>query len=294
MMNDLEKFDEAMKKLNDDYNNSQKKLIEQTQLFMSKVSESINKINIPIIELPSYNLDLSYFKEYFENIKKVLNNTLHDIGETLVDEIIPNIEKWSMYGWIISDIKPLKQNVFYKEPESQEDADEIMNNYITEEFISEMFKTLNEIMKNKNKYLENDTIEEAIFCFNNEKYISCINTLMPLFDTELVKFQMMYNEPNKKIGYGGTKKLKKYVEQYSNDFSIEFYFLSISVYNYLTKVLYKNTNDFNIKQDNLNRNISLHGMRNKKYTRLDCIKLFNAYINYIIFIKYCYEQCLEN
>lgn len=26
MMNDLEKFDEAMKKLNDDYNNSQKKI----------------------------------------------------------------------------------------------------------------------------------------------------------------------------------------------------------------------------------------------------------------------------
>ena len=213
----------------------------------------IKNINTSFLEATSayllnYQLTIS---DTIESIKKSILFNITPVVEYIrasfpfnnLEDAFSCIELWSKYGWVISDFGNLNFNIFSKKPKNQDDADKIILDCLTPNFIDEV-----------------------------------LSVLLPLFDAELINVQIKKdNNCNKKIGNGGVQKIEKYL--LNKSVPVINYFLQISVYHYL-KELYKKTDNFNTNQYNINRNMILHGVSNRMYTELDCIKLFNAYTVY--------------
>ena len=248
----------------------------------------IKNINTSFLEATSayllnYQLTIS---DTIESIKKSILFNITPVVEYIrasfpfnnLEDAFSCIELWSKYGWVISDFGNLNFNIFSKKPKNQDDADKIILDCLTPNFIDEVLSELFNFLDEKEEAYTFSILEEAIFCFKNEKYMACVSTLLPLFDAELINVQIKKdNNCNKKIGNGGVQKIEKYL--LNKSVPVINYFLQISVYHYL-KELYKKTDNFNTNQYNINRNMILHGVSNRMYTELDCIKLFNAYTVY--------------
>lgn len=250
------------------------------------------------------NINTSLLKstgEYLLSYQSTLSDTIERLKQSILFNITPIveyirtnfpfnnledalscIELWSKYGWVMSDFGDINFSIFSKKPESQNEADKIILDYLTPNFIDEVFSELFSFLDEKEETYTFTILEEAIFCYKNQKYMACVSTLLPLFDTELINVQIKNdNNCNKKIGNSGVTKIEKYL--LNKSVPIINYFLQLSVYHYL-KELYKQTDNFNTNQYNINRNMVLHGVSNRMYTKLDCIKLFNAYTVYKLVI----------
>lgn len=250
-------------------------------------SQMIKPIILPKTEpfkivLPQF--DFSYMRVFLESVNKQLEGVARvaevwraEFDEAVIRERKDNISQWAKFGWVISDIGGLSFSHFYEKVESQETADELMSKYVDGEFVDELCDDLRGLKKKDNEYQEYTGLEESIFCFQHKKYISCINTLLPLFDTELIRHQLRKEEGVRaQVGAKAAQKLKKHFETDNDDFAVLTNYLSTGVISYL-ELIFEDAKNFTIPQTHINRNLPLHGMNKKAYSELDCLKLFNAY-----------------
>ena len=283
---DFDAFENVRKIINESLESYRKSLREITN---SIVLPNFNMIKIgtfkTTVSLKSLSDGIMETIKPFQNIARELAK---EFSEDAVKEKVNNIILWAKFGWVISDIGELSFANFFGAIESQQEADQIIGEHINKVVINQLFNDLRKLNKGKNEYQEYDGLQEAIFCYRNKKYISCINTLLPLFDSELIKLQMnKAASERKKVGRGATDKLQSYFKCMEDDAGLMSHFLYAGVVSYLG-VLYENTNDFTLQQTNVNRNYPLHGLNTKVYKETDCLKMFNAYKALLILIEMFY------
>lgn len=283
---DFDAFDYTRKKINES--------LESYRNSLREITDSIVLPNLNMIKIETLKISVSLKSltdgiiESLKPFQDISRELTKEFSEEAVKEKVNNIICWAKYGWVITDIGVLSFTIFFDVIESQQEADQTIGEYINKEDVNGLFNDLRKLSKGKNEYQEYESLNEAIFCYRHKKYISCINTLLPLFDNELIKLQM-YKAANqrKKVGKGATEKLQSYFKCIEHDSGLMSHFLYAGVISYL-EMLYENTNDFTIQQTNVNRNYPLHGINTKVYTEIDCLKMFIAYKALLILIEMFY------
>lgn len=189
-----------------------------------------------------------------------------------VEERNENHKKWAGYGWTI--INNASFDFFYVEVNSQEDADEKCLSIITDESINDMFNYILENIKQKDKFIE------AIKCFENKCYLATAMIITSLIERNLTELPMESPDTEKPKGKNIINKFK---EQFNLDeISIIQYFYFNNFFEYI-KILFERGDDFKEQRYNVNRNFLMHGWRDVETTKTDCIKLFLALYNLLLY-----------
>lgn len=208
----------------------------------------------------------AFFTQLPETIKKGLEpKEFNDNQKT----VIANYKKWGKYGWSILPNMPIKDNIFYKDVYSVEEADSLALPYITEDVLNRLFENLDKIESIKKNYLK-----EAIFCYKERQYLACSMLLFAMIDYYFINKQT----GNIKVGLRGIDTKYKVLEDK------QMFFLYINLYNIFASLskYFGNADNFKKSFDLVNRNYIDHGCYVKEVTETDCIKLFillsNVYV----------------
>ena len=189
------------------------------------------------------------------------------------------MKTWGTYGWVLM---PDIISVHYWEscPKSQEEADAIMMEHLDEDCLRHLFEDIVSISS------QTDILNEAIQCFQNDCYTACASLLLSLVDGTLISSFANGQFENKKTGSNAGQRI---IDATSKNYFFFvpgiFGFQSINFQAYISQ-LFERANNFSNEPAWVNRNFVHHGMSNRKIVRLDCIKLFLAYLQSIRFALY--------
>lgn len=214
-------------------------------------------------------------KDCAESLKKI-EEKLKQFPQT---KKYNSISSWGKTGWgFIEDI-PIHPT-YFTEVKSISDANEIMSKYITDEIIEK-------IIKDTSKYYpSNQAFDEAMDCFYEGKYLSCILILYSFIDALFLTWQEFPEE--------GKRGLSGFCAKFLKDLSIiidkkddfPFHYVMYVVNLEATTILFSDGNDFVDEKDIPNRNFISHGMNNRQVTKLDCVRVLSI-------LKGLYEMKLE-
>lgn len=213
-------------------------------------------------------------REVFTIVKE-LSDAVKQFAERL--EKFPETEKykniftWSNTGWGFIDELPIHQT-YFKNVNSIKKADEIMSKCITDDIVDALIK------KSSKFFIGNMAFEEAINCFNEQKYLSCILILYSLMDAMYIKWQELPLKPKEKRKLAGQS--SEYLaktelvigKRKTQPFHYAMYLENLGA----ACTLFAGGDDFKEEPDLPNRNFISHGMNERFVTRLDCIKVLSV------------------
>lgn len=189
------------------------------------------------------------------------------------------MQQWGKYGWVLMpDVIPVHKWEIC--PHSQEEADEYMLNQFDSIGMQELINTIG---AESNK---SSLVDEAVKCFKNECFTACASLLLSLIDGTLISSFVNEQYENKKTG-------KIAGQRIINETDKNIYFFIPGIFglqstNFRTYIaqLFESANNFSDEPECLNRNFFHHGMSKRQITRVDCVKLFLAYLQAIRFTQY--------
>lgn len=215
------------------------------------------------------------------DIQKQMVSQIGDLFKTNIkvdwDKLAGRMKVWGKYGWTIPPNIPLA--VLKCSPQNKDEMDKIMQPFVQKKNMEELFFKLNE------KKVNHKDLEEAIFCYRNQKYKGCAMILCALIDGNAFKIQPTKEGERRRSSKVFFRKVQK------NGLDKEILkggFFNLSLVNltaYLEE-LYRQADDFKIKTNVLNRNFLLHGMNRIPVRKRDCIQLFLALYNELDIIDY--------
>lgn len=270
-MYDLEKYiKDTQKKIDSLVPQSFKTL----QKEMNKYSEMIKSIDYsPIIDSIS-NVRTLFSKSYFTDLSDRISELtkpftvfFKSLPETLIKYY--NFKDWADYGWGIIDYVP-KDRTYFKKVENVQEADTVMAAELSDEIIADL---INDISKTD---LHSDRFDEAIACFNEEKYTACILILFSIIDSFSIQLQEINEKKQRDLAKGFSKNLLQ--KDAINELSISVYLRVYMPLQAIT-VLFARGYDFKDEPDLPNRNFISHGMNQRQVTKIDCVKLLSIISN---------------
>lgn len=243
------------------------------------ITDTTNSINTVIKKI-----NKNILSKMFEKLNNVLQDSLKNISNTLIkifdslptdkeiERIKKNHEKWGKYGWTIIPNMPI--NYFYEVPKKQSEADEKCLSFVDKKEL----KFITNYIYNNIKHRKNFC--EARKCFEQGYYLATAMILTSLIERTITELPLK-NKSEKKAR-GKTQLLEKYKESLNieDESIIELYYLG-NISSYLSMFL-EDGKDFKRQRFNVNRNFLMHGWRDVKTTKTDCIKLFLALYNVIL------------
>lgn len=241
---------------------------------INKYSEMISSIDYsPIIDSLSNvgtlfsNSYLSDLSNKISEITKPLTDFLNSLPKTLSRYY--NFKDWGDYGWGIIDYVP-KENTYFQKIESVQEADSIMEVELSNEIIS---KLINDISKTD---LHSDRFDEAVACFNEEKYTACILILFSMIDAFCIQLQKIIKKKDITLANVFSKNILKKDE--INELTISAY-LRVYIPFHAITVLFGTHKNFIDEPDLPNRNFISHGMNQRQVTKIDCVKVLSIISN---------------
>lgn len=296
----INKFNEKMvKELKPNFESVSKLAFPKIEIPKIEAFSKINVLSEPILRLNRIFQDfykssvfetMRYMSEtiiksisdYSENFKRI-SNALAELVKSIKIPSISNEQKealqesykvWGQYGWTVPPYATL--NVFNKKPQSIEEANEYMRQYINK---SSMMKLFIELRKLNN--IRKDDLEEAIENFENRKYKSCVMIIFALIDGKIIRYQN--KEKNRKVGLRGAQKIYDEMELKLVNRNAFFSLLNLININSALTVTFANGDNFKKQPCVINRNFVSHGMLHCKVRRRDAAQLFLLLYNLIEF-----------
>ena len=204
-------------------------------------------------------------------------------------ELVECYTKWGKYGWTFNG--QTKLTSLSSLPLSLEDADQKMSQYCTLDNVSEIAKKLIDSGVNQSD------VEEALFCFENEKYKSSAIILFALIDHELIlmDFRKKGTKKNPEGDYKtGYSAINEYQNRNEKVYDESFLYVNLYFVNIIETLstLFKGTENFTNEPNMINRNFVAHGMSNRAVTEIDCFKVWSALYSLVVMLPLLEENAL--
>ena len=249
----MEDIQEYIEKYSSDYDFETFK--KDLSLLTSEMGDKLRKSAKEIYEI---------VKDCAESLKK-LEEKLKQVPQT---KKYNSIFSWGKIGWGFIEEIPIHPT-YFTVVNSISDANEIMSKYITDEIIEKIIKDISKY------YSSNQAFVEAMDCFYEGKYLSCILILYSFIDALFLTWQEF---PEK-----GKRMLPGFCANYLKELSIimnkkddfPFHYAMYVVNLEATTTLFSNGKDFVDEKDIPNRNFISHGMNNRQVIKLDCVRVLS-------------------
>lgn len=253
---------------------------------LNGLSENISKASIAIQNTSK--IADSALKTLSESIKTVSQTVQFfqqwdfvKISESIIklpDDVKKSAYIWADYGWV-----PFLHNsnaldlIHIKIPQSQEEADKIMLNKLTEDEVKVLFgKIQDKVLIHAHNI---NTFNDAIQSYNDGIYSGCALLLFALIDSCFLIGQPVPKISNKK------RKLASLAVNDAIDEEKSKWIVSAYVVKRIIGIRFKGGEDF--KESNeigINRNFLAHGMNSYIPNQKDCLQLFVLLYNiYLLF-----------
>ena len=213
-------------------------------------------------------------------IEKLLLDNRADQEKQEITDCIDNIKRWGGYGWSFSPFVNVIK--FYQDVHSQNEADDIMRRFCSNDNILEIRNELKQFSLNYR------ALDEAFNCYQNKQYLACSHLLFSLVDQFFIKKEYRKQKEDGSLGsiIIGITAIKEY-EKELKQLPIkddELSFLCILNILKALQVFYGGSQDFKEEPALINRNYVCHGMYNKEITELDCFRLWSVLYSLIALI----------
>lgn len=203
-------------------------------------------------------------------VSAVANFKLPTLTDEEAEQLVESNRIWGQYGWTYMPSMPI--TMFETPPASLTEANKLAMQYCT---TSEMEKLFDALRKWK---LNHKDLDSAIFCYQNRQYKACALLLCGLIDSKIIRVRSDEHRPT---GEGAVKGIKKNYNGSGEKILAEAMF-TYNLLSYL-EVLFARANGFKHEPDTLNRNYIGHGMNHRAVRKRDCIQLFLALNNLMVF-----------
>lgn len=273
--NKYDRFVEAFKLYNNDINLKMKETLKPLSESIAEFTrnfQSIFKTSVDIIRqlcqtiiniIPDYS---SVFAKLSNSIADLANSIkIPSLSDEQKKELQDSYKAWGKYGWTVPPYASL--NVFDKKPQSLQEANKYMRQYINASSMKELFIELGRLNN-----LRKDDLQEAILNFENRRYKSCSMILFALIDGKIIRYQD--KKTNRKVGFYGAKKICNEIESEFSSKKTFFFILKLINITSALEVTFKSAENFKEQPTVVNRNFIHHGMLHGKVRRRDAAQLF--------------------
>lgn len=208
--------------------------------------------------------------------KVIADFQIPSISEERKQELIASYKKWGEYGWTLLPHAPF--DCFDEPPASIEAANATMKTLCSKRSMELLFAEL------RGHYVKKKDLDAAILCYDNRQYKACALILFGLIDAKLIRKQK-HGIANRKTGSKAAKKLREQFENGDNEIK---FFTMLHCMNLFAclETLFANANDFKAEPSTINRNFVSHGMTRRPVRQRDCIQLFLALYNLMLFFEF--------
>lgn len=185
-------------------------------------------------------------------------------SDEVKERIVKSLERWGDFGWCVMDWASI--DLYHTTPSSVYEADEMAMKYCTEKEVTVLLESI------ATETDMPDLFNEAVWCYNNEKFTSCSLLLFSIIDSMMIRLQdKIDNKHRRDLANKMAENLQESITDHKDFLS----FASLLAMINAVKVLFKPGNDFtNESRELINRNFVSHGMNARQVTKIDCIKLF--------------------
>ncbi|MCI5690660.1 MAG: hypothetical protein MR286_07230 [Clostridiales bacterium] len=198
------------------------------------------------------------------------------VNEERKHKLIASYKKWGEYGWTLCPNAPF--NYFDELPESIGAANNIMVPLCSRREMEQLFDAL------RSQRIKKEDLDAAILCYNNRQYKGCALILFGIIDAKLIRKQKR-GETYRPSGSKAVKRLREQFEGGDNEKKLFIMLLCVNLFSCL-ETLFANANNFKIEPATINRNFVSHGMTCRPVRQRDCIQLFLALYNLMLFFKF--------
>lgn len=282
--NKYDRFVEAFQLYTDDIN---LKMIEPLKTLSELIAEFTR--NIQSIYKPSVDIMIklgktitdysSVFTKFSKAIADLANSIkIPSLSDEQKKELQDSYKAWGKYGWTVPPYASL--SIFDKKPQSLQEANKYMRQYINTASMKELFIELGRLDN-----LRKDDLQESILNFENRRYKSCSMILFALIDGKIIRYQD--KETNRKVGFYGAKKICNEIESELSNKNMFFSLLNLINTTSALEVTFKSAENFKEQPTVVNRNFIHHGMLHGRVRRRDAAQLFLLLYNLIELFDFC-------
>lgn len=266
------------------------------QTYYAQIKKLLEETGRSVVALVR-NLDQKV-KEFTELYRDPISNLLKGLSEfaktlqglKLTEEekeaLIQNYHAWGRIGWTINPEMPF--NFFHQEPPPEQlKADEMAMEFCGDNEMRHLFEQLHELLDSSC-----DDLDEAIFCFENEKYKSCIMVLFAAVDGLAIKMQTTDDFNGRKRYPVGITAGRNVVKRFQTKADDEAFVFALKCGNLLCcmEKMFEFTAGFTLETNVINRNYINHGMHHGIVSRKDCVQVFLFYYNFVSMVNWYQHQ----
>lgn len=201
--NKYDRFVEAFQLYTDDINLKMKEPLKPLSELIAEFTRNIQSIYKPTVDIM---IKLGQTITDYSSVFAKLSNAIADLANNIKipslsdeqkKELQDSYKSWGKHGWTVPPYASL--SIFDKKPQSLQEANKYMRQYINTASMKELFIELGRLDN-----LRKDDLQEAILNFENRRYKSCSMILFALIDGKIIRYQD--KEINRKVGFYGAKK----------------------------------------------------------------------------------------
>ncbi|MBQ3527538.1 MAG: hypothetical protein IJA52_03185 [Clostridia bacterium] len=252
----------------------------ESEDYATKMNNIINGLQyLGNTVLEAYKVWDEWFEKAAPKLEKIISSiSVAGLSEDEKQKLKDSYTEWGKYGWSYNTTS--RYNDFSNFPISLEYADEFMGKYCTDEEIINIKTKLSECELNIND------LDEALFCFQQGKYKSCVLILFSLIDNLLIRRNKTFidkKDKKVKVRLGGSA-IKAVKEDSESDFEKGILFSHLIFLNTLTCLskIFEYGNNFEDQPKIINRNFVSHGMYEREVSRIDCFKVWSALYSFAV------------
>ena len=276
--NKYDRFVEAFQLYTDDINLKMKEPLKLLSELIAEFTRNIQSIYKPTVDIM---IKLGQTITDYSSVFAKLSNAIADLANNIKipslsdeqkKELQDSYKAWGKHGWTVPPYASL--SIFDKKPQSLQEANKYMMQYINTASMKELFIELGRLDN-----LRKDDLQEAILNFENRRYKSCSMILFALIDGKIIRYQD--KEINRKVGFYGAKKICNKIESEFSSKNAFFSLLNLINITSALEVTFENAKNFKDQPTVVNRNFILHGMLYGRVRRRDAAQLFLLLYNLI-------------
>lgn len=276
--NKYDRFVEAFQLYTDDINLKMKEPLKPLSELIAEFTRNIQSIYKPTVDIM---IKLGQTITDYSSVFAKLSNAIADLANNIKipslsdeqkKELQDSYKAWGKHGWTVPPYASL--SIFDKKPQSLQEANRYMRQYINTASMKELFIELGRLDN-----LRKDDLQEAILNFENRRYKSCSMILFALIDGKIIRYQD--KETNRKVGFYGAKKICNKIESEFSSKNAFFSLLNLINITSVLEVTFENAKNFKDQPTVVNRNFILHGMLYGRVRRRDAAQLFLLLYNLI-------------
>lgn len=276
--NKYDRFVEAFQLYTDDINLKMIEPLKHLSELIAEFTRNIQSIYKPTVDIM---IKLGQTITDYSSVFAKLSNAIADLANNIKipslsdeqkKELQDSYKSWGKHGWTVPPYASL--SIFDKKPQSLQEANKYMRQYINTASMKELFIELGRLDN-----LRKDDLQEAILNFENRRYKSCSMILFALIDGKIIRYQD--KEINRKVGFYGAKKICNKIESEFSSKNAFFSLLNLINITSALEVTFENAKNFKDQPTVVNRNFILHGMLYGRVRRRDAAQLFLLLYNLI-------------